>query len=634
MMRTPAPPLAPAALAAGLFCLGLALCGPADAKIPVQSLDDLPRHSYPVTLSVTELLDSPAQFAEFCGRVRADLEADLEAYDIQDRATLQRLYGTLSTIALLEERYDDALLLMEKTRELEDKEAQRLLSGLRGRAMIAARRATGAWLGDERFHAELRRLLRESLAGLPWAVIQEEIEQTKGRMEIFSESFVRGMIQGQLDPVVLRSGEISGDTAPQVINLGYLLQVALQTKDDIIAVYGDLIAANRTEKADIWAARELELAPDAGLAPVVMAVWDSGVDVSVYEGRLFVNPAETVDGRDDDGNGFVDDVHGIAFDHRGAVSPDLLHPLGDQADELADAMTYTKGLNDLIASVESDEAAELRRHLATLPQDEVTPFMESISFAALHMHGTHVAGIMERGNPFARLLVARISFDYHTVPEPVTEEVARALADSYRRTGAYFREHGVRVVNMSWGWSLKEIENGLEINNLGASAEERGELARRALDILKQGLLDVMNDSPGILFVAAAGNDDNDIEFDEFIPGSIALPNLLMVGAVDQAGERTGFTSGGQSVRIYANGYEVESYVPGGRREKESGTSMASPNVANLAGKLLALRPGLSPTGLIALIEESADPVPGEEGMLIINPRRAAELLEEGKRGT
>jgi subtilisin family serine protease len=39
----------------------------------------------------------------------------------------------------------------------------------------------------------------------------------------------------------------------------------------------------------------------------------------------------------------------------------------------------------------------------------------------------------------------------------------------------------------------------------------------------------------------------------------------------------------------------VESYVPGGEKMKLSSTSMASPNVANLAAKLFALDPNLTP---------------------------------------
>jgi subtilisin family serine protease len=79
------------------------------------------------------------------------------------------------------------------------------------------------------------------------------------------------------------------------------------------------------------------------------------------------------------------------------------------------------------------------------------------------------------------------------------------------------------------------------------------------------------------------------------LPSAFRLPNLIAVGAVNQAGDETSFTSYDSTVVVDADGYEVESTVPGGGTLKGSGTSMASPNVANLAAKLLALHPSLDP---------------------------------------
>ncbi len=73
------------------------------------------------------------------------------------------------------------------------------------------------------------------------------------------------------------------------------------------------------------------------------------------------------------------------------------------------------------------------------------------------------------------------------------------------------------------------------------------------------------------------------------------LPNLLTVGAVDLAGDEASFTSYGPTVKVHANGYQVESYLPGGERVALSGTSMASPQVTNLAAKMLAVNPKLKP---------------------------------------
>jgi subtilisin family serine protease len=137
--------------------------------------------------------------------------------------------------------------------------------------------------------------------------------------------------------------------------------------------------------------------------------------------------------------------------------------------------------------------------------------------------------------------------------------------------------------------------------------------------------------APEILFICGAGNEDSDVEFDEFIPSSFDLPNLMATGAVDQAGDETDFTSFGK-VDAYANGFEVLSYVPGGDQMKMSGTSMSSPNVCNLAGKLVAARPDLKAAQIKALIIKAGDEKKaGERTIRLINPKQSFELLADMK---
>jgi subtilisin family serine protease len=177
----------------------------------------------------------------------------------------------------------------------------------------------------------------------------------------------------------------------------------------------------------------------------------------------------------------------------------------------------------------------------------------------------------------------------------------------YRSAVAYFKAHGVRVVNMSWGGSLKDYESALEANGAGGDAAARKKLARELFEISTAGLLQALKGAPGILFVVAAGNSNDDVKFDEFVPSSFQLPNMITVGAVDQAGDETSFSSFGPTVNVHANGFEVESYVPGGRKLKLSGTSMASPEVTNLAAKLFALDPALTPVAAKKLILAGCD---------------------------
>ena len=181
---------------------------------------------------------------------------------------------------------------------------------------------------------------------------------------------------------------------------------------------------------------------------------------------------------------------------------------------------------------------------------------------------------------------------------------------------------------MSFGGSVSDVETALEMNGKGETPEERKKMAREIFDIGKNAFYNAMKNAPDILFVAAAGNSDEDSEFYDAIPSSFDLPNILTVGAVDQAGEETDFTSFGENVDVHANGFEVNSYIPGGKKMKFSGTSMASPNVVNLAGKILAIDPSLDVSQVIEYIKEGCDI--SEDGRLIlINPKKVIEEVKK-----
>jgi subtilisin family serine protease len=130
--------------------------------------------------------------------------------------------------------------------------------------------------------------------------------------------------------------------------------------------------------------------------------------------------------------------------------------------------------------------------------------------------------------------------------------------------------------------------------------------------------------------VCGAGNADRNAGFERDVPASLRLPNLISVGAVNQAGKETDFSNYGDTVSVYADGYEVESYVPGGWRMKKFGTSMASPHVANLAAKLIALDPSLTPVQVIGLIKKGA--TASDDGRLhLINAKASVALLKANR---
>jgi subtilisin family serine protease len=169
---------------------------------------------------------------------------------------------------------------------------------------------------------------------------------------------------------------------------------------------------------------------------------------------------------------------------------------------------------------------------------------------------------------------------------------------------------------------MGEIESALELCGTVADAAARKALAREYHQLMWDGFVKAVGSAPEILFVAAAGNAANDPTFNNVFPSAVVLPNLVTVGAVDKAGEETSFTSYGPTVRLHANGYQVESFVPGGKRLAFSGTSMAAPQVANLAAKLLAVKPSLTPAQAIEIMRDTAER--SEDGRRnLIHPARA-----------
>jgi len=490
-------------------------------------------------------------------------------------------------------------------------------------------RRSGEHASEAAFRSAFQQAYARRVAALPWDVVADNVRAAKGSAEIATEALLLGSVESSLQPGVDKTGAVSGDVAWSLVAQRTSLAHYLPLKAERAAALSAYIAANARVKQDIWAARGASLGTGgAALPPVVMAVWDSGVDMAPFSNQRWVNTAEIPgNGVDDDRNGFIDDVHGIAFDLDSQRVPEILAPLDAAQREAYPRMRdKTKGILDLQASIDSRESQALKQELAALKPEQAGPFIESLNFFGNFTHGTHVAGIAAAGNPAVRLMAARITFDHRMIPDLPTRERSERDARAARDAIAYFRQHGVRVVNMSWGGSPRDIEAALEANGAGGTPEERRRTAREYFQIFRQAMTEAMASAPEILFVAAAGNSDNDAAFAEFVPSGIDLPNILTVGAVDQAGEETSFTSFGPNVDVFANGFEVESFLPGGERMKYSGTSMAAPNVANLAGKLLALNPALTTDQLVSLIKVGADTLPGGR-VRLIHPQRSVELL-------
>jgi subtilisin family serine protease len=616
-----------------MLCLTFSFGLTAQDKIPVKSKDDLPKHNYTINeKDAFKIVQNEAIWRTLANQVQSDMEADLKKYDIQDRKTLTNYHDKLSVINRLKGNFDEAIKHLQLKKEYRDKEVNKLKTGMRELPMLYTQKANLE--GETAFNERLEKEIEKFLNTLPYQKMEDKIKSQLNDFEILTDNLANGVIQGQLQPLLDKSnGTISSDLAVYFIDIIEFKSYSpyFKTYQKAFKAYYEANHVKKVAVANIWEERDIQINSKGKAKPVVLAVWDSGLDTDIFKktNQLWTNKKEKLDGKDNDGNGFIDDIHGIGYDLQDNPITELLYSFENDKTNLVESRKLAKGYNDLENRIESDEATHFKKVLSQLKPNELNPFLESMNKFGDYVHGTHVGGIMAKDNAAAQLLTARMTYDWKIFSDLLTEKSMQRSAAMYKNSIAYFKANNVKVVNMSWSYSKSSIVRNLEDNGVGKSEEERNKMAEKLFSIVRTALYQAMRDAPEILFVCAAGNSNGDVNFARKIPSSFKLPNLMVVGAVNQAGEETTFTMMGRNVDVYANGYKVDSYVPGGKMEKYSGTSMASPQVANLAGKLLAKYPNLKPTELKKLIVKGATVSAKNDKVLLIHPKQALELVEK-----
>ncbi|MFE1244996.1 S8 family peptidase [Fictibacillus sp. NPDC058756] len=193
-----------------------------------------------------------------------------------------------------------------------------------------------------------------------------------------------------------------------------------------------------------------------------------------------------------------------------------------------------------------------------------------------HDHGTHAAGIAA-----------------------ATTNNARGIAGMAPNVMIY----AVRVLDANGSGSLDDIANGIyhAVDN-GAKVVSMS-LGGPSGSTSLQNAVNYAT-SKGAVVVAAAGNENTSApSYPAYYSGAIA------VAATDRNDNRASFSNYGSWVDVAAPGVDIASTVRNGGYAYMSGTSMACPLVAGIAG-LLASQ-GRSAANIRAAIENTADYVPG-----------------------
>ena len=135
----------------------------------IEKAADLPRFTYPLKGSLENLVRNDAAFAAFAVQLRSDLESVLGKYEIADKSMQRQMLGTLLQIDMLENKDAAALERIAAIRALEEKPADKLLSGMQPQAVIEARQAAGTATAatSEAYRREVGQRIAKALQHCP-----------------------------------------------------------------------------------------------------------------------------------------------------------------------------------------------------------------------------------------------------------------------------------------------------------------------------------------------------------------------------------------------------------------------------------------------------------------------------------
>ncbi len=216
--------------------------------------------------------------------------------------------------------------------------------------------------------------------------------------------------------------------------------------------------------------------------------------------------------------------------------------------------------------------------------DKVLPgwntFDDNDDTSDLHGHGTHVAGIAAAWGD-NNIGMAGIAWDAKILPFKAGSyqftdwDIARAIVIAADPEAIGFSTKKADIINMSLGTPQ-----------------------------YSQFLQDVVNYAveKGVVIVAAMGNTGK-----QHLLYPAACQGVIAVGATDGNDEVAWFSTSGPHISVSAPGVDIYSTLPGDDYARWSGTSMAAPHVAGAIALILEENPGLSPSRIKRLLEETAD---------------------------
>lgn len=616
-------------------CIALSGCGSTATQAPVEQ----PTAAVATTpASPWDGLDTSALVA----RIRLDATARVTETDPSLDLSQRAAWGTAPESAPeLGDRACEQLLNLAIT-DLASGDldgAERTVRLVRQRA----RNRNNAFVGNTLLSIIARRRATETDPATAIAAIFRELPRARfgSSTVVFQLYQTPEQIEAALEQT--HTQMVTLDTAVAALFQNEILRDVVANRETYLAAIATVRAEHDARPADAdhtFSTVDLARARDA--QPVLVAVWDTGTATNLFgEGqalgdRLFTNASEQANGLDDDNNGLVDDIHGVIADPDPAQTAYTFEP---GADAITQYGPFLRGVMDLRAGMASTEAAQrvLTLMRGATDAESLETLDSNLDAIGEWAHGTHVAGILVQGLPQARVAIFRSAWAgetrvyRHRGPTDAELEAERA---NIQNIATFINTHHVRVVNASLGFEQDYVEN--ELGYEGDTYATPEALRERAHAIQAHRRAEwqwIFEQCPETLFVIAAGNSNHDVVEYQDVASSITAPNVLVVGAVDRFGNWATFTnSNPQQVRLFDFGVEVDSVIPNGEHVPLSGTSMASPNAANLAAKMISVDPALTPPRVIELMTATGEPIPAPFNGVIAHEANALARVRHDRR--